>query len=159
MYKFNIMGVIGYIHRTVKPKDHRRAEGGYYHAQCDECGGEFYPLRENAKFCSRYCSGRYYHRKYRHEGRYKYKGGGDTKEATIEVKKEVSKNSQSPKRVIRTATATYKFLLAKYPEIDRQKGKWVRSLKGMEIGGNIRHGSHRIERISEQKWQVRRRLL
>lgn len=49
------MGVIKYIQKKKIVTDRRKADGGYYEAECNECGGQFYPTRSNAIYCSKSC--------------------------------------------------------------------------------------------------------
>ena len=49
------MGVKEYIPKKKEIIDRRTEDGGYYIAECDVCGGEFYPTRSNAKYCSKSC--------------------------------------------------------------------------------------------------------
>jgi hypothetical protein len=48
------------IKKYVPPKrtivDRRSDDGGYYEAECDNCGSSFYPKRSNAKYCCNACS-------------------------------------------------------------------------------------------------------
>jgi hypothetical protein len=135
------MGVTGYVHKKVPPKDNRTPEGGYYQAICDECGRQFYPLRSNAKFCSDHCSGRHHHRRYRAEGRYKYaKGGKVSKEEPKVENKPIKRNlSSSILRLrnknnrFRGAEAVYDFLESK-GAVKREKGKLMEYIKNADIG-------------------------
>jgi hypothetical protein len=36
-------------------RDNRNSNGGYYIANCNNCGIEFYPRRSSAKYCTSYC--------------------------------------------------------------------------------------------------------
>ena len=49
------MPVISYIPPKKEIKDHRSNDGNFYLAKCDLCGTEFYPKRNNAKYCSTSC--------------------------------------------------------------------------------------------------------
>ena len=49
------MGVLRYIPKVKEVIDNRSPDGGYYEAECNECGNIFYPKRSNAKYCSRSC--------------------------------------------------------------------------------------------------------
>ena len=48
--------MLRYIPRKKEVIDRRSTEGGYYEAQCEECGNTFYPKRSSAKYCSRSCT-------------------------------------------------------------------------------------------------------
>ena len=49
------MPILKYIPKKKNVIDRRSNEGGFYEAECDECGGKFYPKRNNAKYCSQSC--------------------------------------------------------------------------------------------------------
>jgi len=52
------MAIIKYIPKKVQIIDRRSEDGGYYVAECENesCGREFYPKRNNAKYCSYTCN-------------------------------------------------------------------------------------------------------
>jgi len=54
MIKKNIM-IEEYIPKRKEIIDRRSRDGGYYVASCDRCGERFYPIRNNAKYCSKSC--------------------------------------------------------------------------------------------------------
>lgn len=152
------MPIKSFTPRTIKRKDLRRPEGGYYTAECDECGGTFYPLRADAKFCSDYCSSRYYHRKYRAEGRYKYKKGGVTpdKDKTLSVKE--------VEELFETYSSTDK-LYERLSDHDtfgdkalyRCKGEFKKWLMQLEVGTADCYPDAEgwvIQKLSPRKWSV-----
>ena len=49
------MPILKYIPKKKTVIDRRTNDGGYYEAICDECGNEFYPKRNNARYCSKSC--------------------------------------------------------------------------------------------------------
>lgn len=49
------MSIIQYVPPKKKIVDHRKPDGGFYIAKCEVCGGEFYPQRSNAKYCTPNC--------------------------------------------------------------------------------------------------------
>lgn len=49
------MAITRYIPPTKNIIDNRKPEGGYYEADCEVCGGKFYPERSNAKYCTPNC--------------------------------------------------------------------------------------------------------
>jgi hypothetical protein len=57
------MGIISYVPKITAVRDRRKPEGGFYKAECDLCGREFYPSRSNAKFCSQVCAQANYRKK------------------------------------------------------------------------------------------------
>lgn len=50
------MAIKSYVPPKLKMIDHRNPEGGYYTANCDICGTEYYPKRSNSKYCSGKCA-------------------------------------------------------------------------------------------------------
>jgi len=50
------MPVKKYIPPVKQIIDHRSDKGGYYEALCEECGGDFYPKKSNAMYCSPQCT-------------------------------------------------------------------------------------------------------
>ena len=50
------MAIKEYIPKKESIIDRRSINGGYYIAECDVCGREFYPKKSNAKYCSRSCA-------------------------------------------------------------------------------------------------------
>ena len=50
------MAIVRYIPKKKEVIDRRNADGGYYEAECEECGNLFYPKRSSAKYCSRSCT-------------------------------------------------------------------------------------------------------
>jgi hypothetical protein len=50
------MSIKSYVPPKLKLIDHRSSEGGYYTANCDICGTEYYPKRSNSKYCSPKCA-------------------------------------------------------------------------------------------------------
>jgi len=49
------MAILRYVPKKKEIIDKRSESGGYYEAECDECGTIYYPTRANAKYCSRSC--------------------------------------------------------------------------------------------------------
>lgn len=49
------MPIVQYVPPKKKIVDHRKPDGGFYIAKCEVCGGEFYPQRSNAKYCTPNC--------------------------------------------------------------------------------------------------------
>lgn len=49
------MSIKRYVPKINDFVDHRNSEGGYYIADCDECGTEYYPLYRNSEYCSDNC--------------------------------------------------------------------------------------------------------
>ena len=50
------MAIVKYIPKKKEVIDRRNPDGGYYEAECEECGNIFYPKRSSAKYCSRSCT-------------------------------------------------------------------------------------------------------
>lgn len=49
------MAIKSYVPPKLKLIDYRSPEGGFYTANCDVCGTEYYPKRSNSKYCSPKC--------------------------------------------------------------------------------------------------------
>jgi endogenous inhibitor of DNA gyrase (YacG/DUF329 family) len=49
------MAIKSYVPPKLKLIDNRSPDGGYYTANCDICGTEYYPKRSNSKYCSPKC--------------------------------------------------------------------------------------------------------
>lgn len=49
------MAILEYHPPKQKLLDKRNENGGYYTAECENCGTTFYPLRSNAKYCTPNC--------------------------------------------------------------------------------------------------------
>ena len=50
------MAIIKFIPKVSKMTDYRSNDGGYYIANCEVCGTEYYPKRCTSKYCSNTCS-------------------------------------------------------------------------------------------------------
>jgi hypothetical protein len=149
------MPIIDYVPRVVTPIDNRRKDGGFYKAECEVCSQIFYPLRSNARFCSRYCSSRHHHARYKQEGRYRYaKGGKAAKTATKAIYED--------NRIVTGAVNVWELLThdrAMKREFSRQKLGFIAWLKLLSIGDDIYtydNGTRdiKIARISDRKWYI-----
>jgi len=49
------MAILKYFPKKYSIIDRRNSEGGYYEAECEECGTIFYPKKSNAKYCGHGC--------------------------------------------------------------------------------------------------------
>lgn len=82
------MPIKSYVKKNVPIKDRRSTEGGYYIAECDYCGTEYYPKKAIAKYCSSECMRRAWHEKRKKEI-----------EAGINKPKRVKQNVSEPLKV------------------------------------------------------------
>ena len=61
------MALKRHIPKKVEIIDRRSKDGGYYIAECDECGIEFYPVSSRAMYCSNRCALRAYRKRNKEE--------------------------------------------------------------------------------------------
>jgi hypothetical protein len=143
------MAITKYVPPLKKIIDNRKPEGGYYEADCEVCGGKFYPERSNAKYCTPNC-GLIAHRIAVADGTALKRGGTVPKKKKpkpVEKKETVKKE---PLGVL-TGKGTVK--------------DWIRSqelpihgigrlLNELEIGDDMGWRGIQIKRISANKYEV-----
>lgn len=135
------MPIKSYIPPTKKIIDHRSPSGGYYTANCDVCGTEFFPARRNAKYCSPNC-GVVAHRTALANG---------TAEKKTESK---SKKEKTSTGVVLVGSKKVFEYLSQHYDTNRQKGVIVNSVKSLELGQSFNFGPASIKRISAGKFEV-----
>lgn len=130
------MAIKSYVPKKSTVIDRRSTDGGYYVADCEICGREFYPKRSNAKFCSNVCGQR------AHRNATLKKGG-----TTATTKKQTTKEGLE----WTGAVAVYRFLQKHY-NTRGDKVEILSFLKGMDESDTYEYGKHRIKRISTLKY-------
>lgn len=139
------MPIKTYTPPKLKLVDHRNPEGGFYTADCDVCGTEFYPKRSNAKYCSPKCAV-VAHRTAVANG--------------TQPKKEVVKSVKAP--VIAEETKTpIEMLSGRQSVVKYLKGREIKThglltrLESLKIGDSTEWNGTRISRESTLKYGVK----
>ena len=137
------MSIKSYVPLTKKIIDHRSPEGGYYTANCDICGTEFFPARRNAKYCSPNC-GVVSHR---------------IAFANGTLIKKIPKSTDSnpvtlPKELIIVGVKNVLDYLERRFDTNREKGKIIMFIKNLKIGQQGRYKTCSIKRISPSRYRV-----
>lgn len=135
------MSIKSYVPPIKKIIDHRSPSGGYYTANCDVCGTEFFPARRNAKYCSPNC-GVVAHRT-------ALANGTAVKRTVSKPKKEKATEGT----VCRGAKQVFEYLSQHY-DTARQKGVIVKKVKSLELGESFNFGPASIIKISAGKYEV-----
>jgi len=130
------MAIKSYVPKKSTVIDRRSTDGGYYVAECEICGREFYPKRSNAKFCSNVCGQR------AHRNTTLKKS-----ETTVKPPKQIADESLEWTGAI----AVYRFLQKKY-NTRGDKAYILSNLKGIEKDDTFKYGKHVISKISTLKF-------
>jgi len=132
------MAIKSYVPKKSTVIDRRTTDGGYYVADCEICGREFYPKRSNAKFCSNVCGQR------AHRNATLKKGGTTAKK--------VEETENITVRGIKNTIAELK-KHCKFSKGD--VGETKNDLYFCEIGEHIEWNSDvHILRVSDQKFEI-----
>lgn len=143
------MAVTKYIPKTSTVIDRRSKDGGYYHANCEECGREFYPKRSNAKYCGRACSVRVNRRRVTLKREQK----------KVVVPEKVVSVSKEPvfasKEVFNSMRELLNYLKGDYNKVLRGNTVRLKSeLKKLKTGKDLDIGPVTIRKISARKFAI-----
>ena len=150
MYEILNMPILQYHPPKKKLLDKRKAEGGYYTAECENCGSTFYPERSNAKYCSPNC-GLIQHRMAVTNGTAMKRGGAIEKKSTT--------TWPSGDLIFVGKSNIYKFLIETgHSSFNRNKGKLNEWLVEMPMDGEAYKTPYsdkiKIARLSPQRWRL-----
>lgn len=139
------MTILKYVPPKKNIVDRRSENGGYYEAQCENCGTIFYPERSNAKYCSPNC-GLIQHRKAKAE----ILAAGGRVESKPKQKATV-KDHAVGFTFFRGAKQIYEYLKSTYnTRGDREH--ILQTLKDTKTGGSFKYKKYVFTRISPGKW-------
>lgn len=126
------MAIIKLIPKVSKMTDYRSNDGGYYIANCEVCGTEYYPKRSTSKYCSNTCSVIAYRNRAK----------------AVEPKK-LSNNQNS--NLVATGS---KGSCADFFKQFRRKSDADYLMKNMKINSSVKLEEYTIKRLSERKYVV-----
>ena len=118
------MAIIKLIPKVSKMTDYRSNDGGYYIANCEVCGTEYYPKRCTSKYCSNTCS-------------------------VIAYRNRASNNQNS-----NLVAAGCKSVCADFFKQFKRKGDADYLMKRMKINSSFKLENYTIKRLSERKYEV-----
>lgn len=132
------MAIIRYIPHQRLIRDFRTDKGGYYEAKCEFCGGEFYPKRKDALYCSDSCM------------KLAIKKDREEEKKTVkEPNNDIKTDALNEKAIytFRGYVKVYKWLKGKYSTHGDKKNMFDK-LKSMDLGDYYNYGKHKIKRVS-----------
>ena len=143
------MPILKYHPPIKKLLDKRKADGGYYEAECENCGTKFYPERSNAKYCSPNC-GLVQHRMAVANGT-AMKRGGEISKRNEQVEKQLKRNGAT---TLVGKTNVYNSLIeAGHSSFKGKKGKFLEWLSAMPTDEYpYDYEDIEIARLSPSKW-------
>lgn len=140
------MPILRYIPKKKNVIDRRSNEGGFYEAECEECGGKFFPKRGNAKYCSQSCLQMAWRKKHK-DKKVKSKVVKATKEIK-EPKKTESKRFHSKRQVIEYLK------IVESAEVKGKIGMLLDTFKKTIKGENTLVGKHVVDKVGQHTYVV-----